>query len=101
MFGVIDPDYANRGYSLSFWWQCFARGKVGGWRYYYSRLSSPVSLKMLKQLGAEVVAEAEVKSEAGDSKVWMIRIDLHNPLPNMSMLTAMSKRKSKQPEASL
>lgn len=20
LFGVIDPNYANRGYSLSFWW---------------------------------------------------------------------------------
>ena len=66
LFGVIDPEYANRGYSLSFWWQCFARGKVGGWKYYYSRISSPVSLKMLQQLGAEIIAETSVKTEMGE-----------------------------------
>jgi len=49
---VIDPDYANKGYSLRFWWQALALGKVLGWKYYYSRISSPVSLKMVQKLGA-------------------------------------------------
>jgi hypothetical protein len=31
-------------------------GKIGGWKYYYSRISSEVSLKMLKKLGAEELA---------------------------------------------
>jgi hypothetical protein len=53
LYGVIDPDEASKGHSLKFWWNLFAIGKLGGWRYYYSRISSPVSLKMLKQLGAE------------------------------------------------
>lgn len=60
LFGVIDPDYASKGFSLSFWWECFVRGKIGGWKYYYSRISSPISLKMLQKLGAEVLAEAIV-----------------------------------------
>lgn len=58
LYAVIDPDYANKGYSLRFWWQCLSVGKVGGWKYYYSRISSPISLKMVQKLGAEVVAEA-------------------------------------------
>jgi len=41
---------------LAFWWHCFVSGQVGGWKYYYSRISSPISLKMLLQLGAEVLA---------------------------------------------
>jgi hypothetical protein len=100
LYGVIDPDHSKKGYSLSFWWQCFAMGKISGWKYYYSRISSPVSLKMLKLLGAEVMAESSVKTEEGEEKVWMIRIDLANPLPSMSMLAAMGKRKSR-PEAAL
>jgi hypothetical protein len=66
LFGVIDPEYANKGFSLSFWWECFARGKIAGWKFYYSRISSPVSLKMLKQLGAEVLAETTVKTDLGE-----------------------------------
>lgn len=53
LFGVIDPDEASKGHSLKFWWNNFALGKSAGWKYYYSRISSAVSLKMLKQLGAE------------------------------------------------
>lgn len=58
---------------------------------------------MLKQLGAEVLAETTVVTEAGEEKVWMIRVDLDNPLPSMSMMKAMAKNKQrpKQPRASL
>jgi hypothetical protein len=62
LYAVIDPDYSKKGYSLGFWWQCFAMAKIVGWKYYYSRISSPVSLKMLQQLGAEVLAEAYVET---------------------------------------
>lgn len=61
LFGVIDPNEAKGGYSLKFWWHLFNIGKVAGWKYYYSRISSPVSLKMLKQLGAEVLGEVSVE----------------------------------------
>lgn len=53
---VIDPKEANQGYSLKFWWHLFAMGKISGWKYYYSRISSPISLKMLLKLGAEIVS---------------------------------------------
>lgn len=58
---------------------------------------------MLKQLGAEVLAETTVETEKGMEKVWMIRIDLDNPFPSMSMMKAMAKNKqrSKEPRASL
>ena len=68
LYGVIDPSEANKGHSLQFWWNLFAMGKIGGWKYYYSRISSPVSLKMLQKLGAEVIAEADCENE----KMWMI-----------------------------
>jgi hypothetical protein len=56
---------------------------------------------MLKQLGAEVLAETTVSTELGEEKVWMVRIDLSNPLPSMSMMTAMLKSKRKQSKPSL
>ena len=59
LYGVIDPSESNQGHSLQFWWNLFAIGKIGGWKYYYSRISSPVSLKMLQKLGAEVLAEED------------------------------------------
>ena len=93
LFGVIDPNEANGVYSLKFWWHCFNIGKVAGWKYYYSRISSPVSLKMLKQLGAEVLGEVSV--ENNQEKLWMIRIELANPLPTYKMLMAMSQNKKK------
>ena len=58
VYAVIDPEHANKGYSLRFWWECLSIGKVAGWKTYYSRISSPVSLKMVLKLGAQVTAEA-------------------------------------------
>ena len=62
-YAVIDPAEASKGYSLKFWWEALALGKLAGWKYYYSRISSPVSLNMLLKLGAEIVAEANVEGE--------------------------------------
>jgi len=42
------------------------------------------------------LAETTVKTEMGEEKLWMIRIDLNNPLPSMSMLSAMAKSKRDQ-----
>ena len=56
LYGVIDPNYAKMGYSVDFWWFAFATARAN-WKYYYSRISSPVSLKMLQKLGAEIIAE--------------------------------------------
>ena len=53
LYGVIDPEEGGKGHSLKFWQNLFAIGGAAGWKYYYSRISSEVSLKMLKQLGAE------------------------------------------------
>jgi hypothetical protein len=99
LFGVIDPREASQGYSLKFWWHCFATGRIGGWKYYYSRISSPVSLKMLKQLGAEVLGEVSV--ENGAEKLWMIRIDLANPFPTYKVLMSMTQKPAKQPSPGL
>lgn len=101
LYGVIDPSEANKGHSLQFWWNLFAMGKIGGWKYYYSRISSPVSLKMLVKLGAEVLAEVDCENE----KMWMARIDLTKPWPSYSMLKQMEAahrtNKNKEPKAKL
>lgn len=55
-YGVLDPLETGRGLSLQFWWYLIIEAKTTGWKYYYSRLSSEASLKMLCRLGAEVLA---------------------------------------------
>jgi len=60
LYGVLDPSEAGKSLAMSFWWHQFAMGKTGGWKYYYSRISSPVSLKLLQRLGAEILAETDV-----------------------------------------
>ena len=75
LYAVIDPDYANKGYSLPFWWQCLSVGKVSGWRYYFSRISSPISLKMVQKLGMEVVSEVDFVDGDLKEKFWMVRLD--------------------------
>lgn len=47
VFGVIDPYYASKGYSIAFWWQCMAIGKAAGWKTYYTRSSNIYSKKAL------------------------------------------------------
>ena len=89
LYGVIDPNESGKGHSLQFWWNLFAMGKIGGWKHYYSRISSEVSLKMLMKLGAECLAETEM----GNEKLWMIRIDLTKPFPSYSMLKSFSGQK--------
>lgn len=55
-FGVIDPKIGNKGISLKFWWYMIAISKAAGWKYYYTRMSNIVSLKMALTLRAEIVA---------------------------------------------
>jgi len=80
---------------MRFWWYQFAIGKVGGWKYYYSRISSPISLKLLLRFGAEIVAETEVVGIGGKHKMWMIRIDLRKPMPSFTQMTQMLSQKAK------
>lgn len=47
VYGVIDPDYASKGYSIRFWWECMAIGKATGWKTYYARSSNIYSRKGL------------------------------------------------------
>lgn len=47
VFGVIDPDYASKGYSIKFWWMCTAIGKAVGWKNYYCRASNIYTRKGL------------------------------------------------------
>ena len=96
LYGVIDPNYAKMGLSLDFWWFCFAAGKAN-WKYYYSRISSPISLKMLQKLGAEVVAETDLELDDGQTeKLWMVRLPMGNTAP-LSALRALSKRPKTEP----
>jgi hypothetical protein len=87
LYGVMDPSEAGKKHAFKFWWNQFAIGKAAGWHYYYSRLSSPVSLKLLLRLGAEIMADVEVVGSGGKQKMWMIRIDLTKPFPSYTQLT--------------
>lgn len=97
LYAVIDPAEANKGYSLQFWWWALAMGKIAGWKYYVSRISSPVSHEMLKRLGAETLAEIEHEGE----KMWMDRIDFSKPWPSYSMLQQMRNANKKVHKAKL
>ena len=98
VYGVVDPDVAGQRYALGFWWYQFALGKIGGWKYYYSRVSSPVSLKLLVRLGAEVLGEVDVVGSEGKQKMWMIRIDLRKPFfTYKDMVIHLTKKKGNKP----
>lgn len=56
---------------------------------------------MLQKLGAEVVGEAMIETETGKEKLWMIKINLLNPFPSLSMLKAMAQSKVRQPSPAL
>ena len=73
-------------------------GKVGGWKYYYSRISSPVSLKLLLRFGAEILAETEVVGSGGKHKMWMIRIDLRKPMPSFTQMQQLLAGKKPKPK---
>lgn len=89
LYGVIDPEEAGKGLAMVFWYHQFVMGKVGGWKYYYSRISSPVSLKLLQRLGAEIMAETDVVGFEGKHKMWMIRIDFSKPSFSYAQLVSM------------
>ena len=44
VYGVIDPSEAGNKHAMRFWWYQFAIGKVGGWKYYYSRIDKNLKL---------------------------------------------------------
>ncbi len=92
-FGVIDPDYASKGYSIKFWWMCTAVGKASGWKTYYSRSTNPYSRKALERLGAVAVKEYELVE--GDVKVmcWLMKMDLTKSSLGYSKLKQIMEEK--------
>jgi hypothetical protein len=95
LYGVIDPAESGKKHALKFWWGQSAIGKACGWKYFYSRITSPVSLALLKKLGAKVVAEVDVVG-ATNEKMWMIELDLaHFNLSYTQMLKMMSQARPK------
>ena len=40
IYGVINPEFKNKGLALNFWISQFSLGKLCGWRVFYSRLSN-------------------------------------------------------------
>jgi hypothetical protein len=75
LYGVIDPEFANNGYSLKFWTSQFEMGKLFGWKAYYSRLASERSYSMLRSIGAEKVAQVSVAESPG-SNIYLGRLNL-------------------------
>jgi hypothetical protein len=51
-FAAIAPEHSFKGYSLWFWIEGFKLMQKVGFTSYYSRMSSPISLFLLKKLGA-------------------------------------------------
>lgn len=93
-YGVLDPNVAGKGLSLEFWWYLIIEAKSTGWKYYYSRLSSEASLKMLCRLGAEVLAEVEFEGD----KLWMVRVDFSKSYPSFTQLKAMAQALKNRPK---
>lgn len=52
-FAAMAPEHSFKGYSLWFWIEGFKLMQTVGYKTYYSRMSSPVSLLLLKKIGAE------------------------------------------------
>ena len=51
LYEIIDPCETSKHYYLQLWWKMFAMGKIGGWKYYYSKISNKDALALLKKLG--------------------------------------------------
>lgn len=50
--------------------------KYSGYKLYCCRISSPISLKIIKKFGAEIINEAYMESGNVKSKFWMVKLDL-------------------------
>jgi len=93
--GAIDPHESGNQAATRFWWYQAAMGKLGGWKYFFSRVSSPISLKLLQRLGGEVIAETEVAGSQGKQRMWMVMIDLRKPMFSYrQMMEQLGKRKA-------
>ncbi len=64
LFGVIDPEEAKNRYSIKFWAECLSLFKMGGWKKYIVRLSSPISTKMMLKLGATLIKKVQVQDSS-------------------------------------
>jgi hypothetical protein len=87
---AIDPAYSHKGLSRMFWSHIIILGYLAGWKCYYSRISCPISLKMITQLGAEVVKEVAID---GKEKIWMVRMnkDSFTPIIAKAVLNSLKK----------
>lgn len=66
-----------------------------GFKNYYSRMSSPVSLFLLKKIGAIEIGEVEmVEEEVKGAKLVLVRIDLTKRLPELHELKKSLKNAS-------
>ncbi len=65
--------------------------KISGYEHFSARVSSEVSLVMLKMLGGRVVSETLMEFGEIKEKMWMINIDLRKPFPNYKECKAMIK----------
>jgi hypothetical protein len=62
-FAAVAPEHSFKGYSLWFWLEGFKLMQQAGYKTYYSRMSSPVSLFLLKKIGAVEIGEVEMTEE--------------------------------------
>ncbi len=103
VYGVIDPDYASKGYAIIFWWMCLALCKAAGWKTYYCRSSNIYSRKGLERLGAVTVKEYELVDADVKEKFWLVKMDVTKPAISYSMLKQImeEKKEKKTPKPKL
>lgn len=94
-FAAIAPEHSFKGYSLWFWIEGFKLMQQVGYKNYYSRMSSPVSLFLLKKIGAVPINEIEfTEEEVKGQKLVLVRIDLTKRLPELHELKKSLKSAS-------
>ncbi len=65
--------------------------KFSGYEHFCTRVSSEVSLGMLKKLGGKVVSETFMESGKISEKMWMLNLDLRKPFPTYKRCQSMIK----------
>ncbi len=65
--------------------------KISGYEHFSARVSSEVSLAMLKKLGGTVVSETLMEFGEIKEKMWMINLDFRKPFPNYKECKSMIK----------
>lgn len=73
IFTAIKPEYAGSGVLMLFWFDCTHYMHSIGFRFIYSRASSPKSFAHLARYGADLIGETEGIENGKPVKFWWTR----------------------------